>query len=164
MFKCLSKIQLRGWDSMSSMHLELKDATLGPITVPEAILVCPVKACCFIPVESCFLLAGAFGMQVWHFPVVETIDWTRAFLCCRPAMPASRNEGASSCIILYLLFFFVGVGFSIPHDIGKIIVWNSNHKLQVKDFRFRGRSCWKVSIRKDAPVPSSRLKGCEKKT
>jgi len=33
-----------------------------------------IQACCFIPVESCFLLAGAFGMQVWHFPVVETID------------------------------------------------------------------------------------------
>lgn len=33
-----------------------------------------VQACCFIPAESCFLLAGAFGMQVWHFPVVETID------------------------------------------------------------------------------------------
>ena len=34
----------------------------------------PLEACCFIPAESCFLLAGAFGMQVWHFPVVETID------------------------------------------------------------------------------------------
>lgn len=34
----------------------------------------PPQACCFCPADACFLLAGAFGMQVWHFPTVETID------------------------------------------------------------------------------------------
>ncbi|CAK9086840.1 unnamed protein product [Durusdinium trenchii] len=34
----------------------------------------PVQACCFCPADSCFVLAGAFGIQVWHFPTVETID------------------------------------------------------------------------------------------